>query len=67
MMLSERVRQAWLSALDAHLRAAERHEACANLWASLGDAVGSEREASRAARERSAHAAAVAQRPDWVR
>ena len=67
MMLSERVRQAWLSALDAHLRAAERHEACANLWASLGDAVGSEREASRATRERSAHAAAVAQHPDWLR
>jgi len=66
-MLSERVRQTWLSALDAHLRAAERHEACADLWARLGDTVGAQREVARAARERSAHAAAVAQHPDWVR
>ena len=65
--MSERVRQAWLSALDAHLRAAERHEACASLWARLGDAIGSQREVARAARERSAHAAAVAKHPDWLR
>jgi hypothetical protein len=62
----ERTRQAWLFTLDAHLRAAERHEACAELLAKLGNAVGAQHEVERAARERSAHAAAVAQHPGWV-
>jgi len=61
----ERTHRAWLFALDAHLRAAERHEACAELWARLGNAVGAQHEVARAAAERSAHAAAVAQHPDW--
>jgi len=67
LMVSERVREAWLFALDAHVLAAERHEACARLWARLGNAVGAQHEVERAAAERSAHAAAVAQHPDWVR
>ena len=65
-MLSEGVRQAWLFTLDAHLTA-ERHEACAELWARSGNAVEAQHEVERAARQGSAHAAAVAQHPDWVR
>jgi len=65
-MVFDRVRRAWLFTLDAHLRAAERHDACAELHARLGNAIGAEHEAQRAARERSAHAVAVAQHPEWV-
>jgi hypothetical protein len=62
----EPTHQAWLFTLDVHLRAAGRHEACAELLAKLGNAVEAEYEVERAARERSAHAAAVAQHPDRV-
>jgi hypothetical protein len=66
-MLVDRTREAWLFVLDAHLRAAERHEACAQLHASLGDMAEAQVEVDRAAAERSAHAKAVAKHPDWVR
>ena len=51
-----RSRRAWLFAVDAHLRAAERHEACAELLARLGNVRGARHEVARAAKERIAHA-----------
>jgi hypothetical protein len=61
-----RTRRAWLFAVDAHLRAAERHEACARLLAGLGNAHEARHAVERAANERMAHAQAVAQHPDWL-
>jgi hypothetical protein len=67
MIQVDQARRAWFFTLDAHLRAAERHDACAHRFAMLGDAAGAEQEVERAAAERLARARAMAEHPERVR
>jgi hypothetical protein len=59
----QRARRAFLFALDAHLRAAERHEASADLMTLHGKRDWAKVARARAAAERRAYANALARRP----
>jgi hypothetical protein len=53
--------------MDAHLQAAEVHDAAAKTFARLGDCVRSARESDLAASQRRTHADELALHPEWAR
>ncbi len=61
-----RAERAWVSAMNAHVRAALVHESAAALHALRDDAVRAGLEGDRAAAERAAFDAAVARHPERV-
>ena len=66
-MLSERAREAWCGALDAHQRAAELHEDSASLLARRGNHVSAVAMFEAATREHRAYEQALARHPEWAR
>jgi hypothetical protein len=52
--------------MDAHLQAAEVHDAAAKTFARLGDCVRSARESDLAASQRRTHAGELARHPEWA-
>jgi hypothetical protein len=64
-VVARRVQLAFQSALDAHERAATKHEEAAALFLRHGNAPAAESEEAMARRERNRIAEALAKHPDW--
>jgi hypothetical protein len=62
----DRVRMAWLRAMEAHVRAASTHETAAALHTHLGRRERAARESEKAAGERRSYEAALARHPEWA-
>jgi hypothetical protein len=59
-------RRTWQGAVAAHARAAESHQAAAELFARLKDPVRATAEAELAAAERRMYASELASHPEWA-
>ena len=63
----DRAQRNWLRGLEERLRAAHAHDVAADLSARMRDYARAAAESELAEAERTAHAAALAEHPEWVR